>query len=50
MLDGTAAGILFDRALPSPGTAGTGTGNDALASIGFLGTPASYSNPVGACC
>ena len=43
-LDGTAAGIFFDRALPSPGTAGTGTGNDAFA----LGTiPASYSNPVG---
>jgi hypothetical protein len=43
MLDGTAAGILFDRALPSPGTPGTGTGNDAIA----LGIQATYSNPVG---
>lgn len=47
MLDGTAAGILFDRALPDPGTPGTGTGNDALALIGLFATSASYSNPVG---
>ncbi len=29
-LDGTSAGILFDRSLPSPGTPGTATGNDEI--------------------
>ena len=50
MLDGTAAGIMFDRSLPSPGTPGTGAGNDAIATgipATFMGIPATYSNPVG---
>jgi hypothetical protein len=48
MLDGTAAGILFDRAVPSPGTPGTGTGDDAIALFSSLsGIAATYSDPVG---
>lgn len=47
-LDGEAAGIYFDRAMPNPGSPGTGPGNDAGALVAGLGFPlgATYSKPV----